>query len=120
MMNSPDEPRQPLTSKDQSLIDSLLAQTHLLKQFHDSCDRSVQRVLSLCEWTIRPDDDNAPLLEINCFSYGSWRQILEKNLEITTRLRQAVGATANVTVRCHKPVPKIRYVGYFFNTYRDN
>ncbi|MGH2413842.1 MAG: hypothetical protein ACRDEA_09175 [Microcystaceae cyanobacterium] len=120
MLDPADRPDQFMTSKDLSLAASLGQQANLLKQFYNSCDRSVQRVLSLCEWTISPGNSSVQLLEVNCFSYGSWRQILEKNLKITIQLRQVVGATANITVRCTKPVPPMRHVGYFFNPYRDD
>ncbi len=101
MPHPADEQPQYLTPKDVSLSHELGQQAELLTRFLNTHDKSLQAALSICEWTIRPGDDGAPLLEIRCFSCGSWRQILGKSIEIANQLRRAAGPTASVLI--HRP-----------------
>jgi hypothetical protein len=59
-MNRPLDAQPPkLTPTDVSLSAALGQQADLLRRFHDSCNSPMREVLSLCEWTIRPGNDNA-------------------------------------------------------------
>lgn len=118
MTHSADEQHQS-TPKDISLYKGLGQQLDLLNQFLNSGDNSLRNALSLCEWTIRPGDDGAPLLEIRCASCGSWRQVLGKSIEIANQLRRAAGPTASVLIHRPQGIPEIRDIRYLFNLYRD-
>lgn len=119
MTHSADEQHQSLTPKDISLSNALGQQLDLLNQFLNSGDNSLRKALSLCEWTIRPGDDGAPLLEIRCVSFGSWRQVLGKSIEIANQLRRAAGPTASVLIHRPQGIPEIQDIRYLFNLYRD-
>ncbi len=109
-----------LTPKDISLSAELGQQVNLLKQFLNlGRDKSLQTALSICEWTIRPGDDGAPLLEIRCFSCGSWRQVVGKSVEIANQLRQAAGPAASVLIHRPPQAPEVRNGRYLFHLYRD-
>ena len=119
MTHPADEQPQILTPKDVSLAAELGQQADLLKRFLNSRDKSLQSALSLCEWTIRPGDDGAPLLEIRCASCGSWRQVLGKSIEIANQLRRTAGPNASVLIHRPPGAPDIRHVRYLFHLYRE-
>ncbi len=120
MTQPADDQPQSLTPKDISLTAELGQQADLLKRFLNSRDKSLQAALSICEWTIRPGDDGAPLLEIRCFSCGSWRQLLGKSIEIASHLRRVAGLTANVLLHRPEEIPEVRKARYLFQIYRDS
>lgn len=119
MTHPADEQPQILTPKDVSLAAELGQQVDLLDQFLNSRDKSLRRALALCEWTIRPGDDGAPLLEIRCFSCGSWRQVVGKSLEIANQLRRAAGPNASVLIHRPQGSPDVLNACYLFHFYRE-
>lgn len=110
MTHSADEPS--ATFKDLCLATELGQQTALLQRFLEACNKSFRPVLSLCEWTIRPGEDGAPVLEIDCPTHGSRREVLHRSLEIANQLHRVLGPTASILVRGPRQIPEMRNVRY--------
>ncbi|PSO67638.1 MAG: hypothetical protein BRC42_15520 [Cyanobacteria bacterium QS_1_48_34] len=60
-----------------------------------------------------------PLLEINCPSYTSWRQMLQRGGEMLHLLRKVAGSDTNIQIHCQKEMPESCRISYQFYKYRN-